>query len=338
MDRMQKQADKPLRPGFTLVELLVVIAIIGILIALLLPAVQAAREAARRSQCANNLKQIGLGIEQYEGVYREYPPGKKDCEGPGSGYSACLANDPGRSTSAFVYILPYLEQMPLFKSMDLKTGVFAYDTSNYPMTPNNILAVQQRPAVFVCPSDTAKPLVNQQEDSGNWAFWPFPKATTSYALSSGTKGIVPGISIDMKYNNNGMFMYKRVIKRKEVVDGVSKTFFAGEVVDGHTANSKAIWTDGGRECTLRYTYNPPNTYPGQEVVDPKVLSTYGLRSNGAFASRHRGGVNFVFGDGHVVFISENIDLQVYQALSTRSWRIRMREENYREPTNINIDQ
>ncbi|MCC6127423.1 MAG: DUF1559 domain-containing protein [Pirellulales bacterium] len=165
------------RRGFTLVELLVVIAIIGILIALLLPAIQATREAARRMHCTNNLKQICLGFSTYETALRAYPKGRLGCDGPSG---AICSTDPGLGASGFVHILPYIELNALYKMMNLKIlrGWRAQ------MGPLNRAAVGWRPAVFACPSDTAKPTQLTYEDTGTGG--PFPAGTTSYAMSSGT--------------------------------------------------------------------------------------------------------------------------------------------------------
>jgi prepilin-type N-terminal cleavage/methylation domain-containing protein/prepilin-type processing-associated H-X9-DG protein len=305
--------------AFTLVELLVVIAIIGILIALLLPAIQAAREAARRAQCSNNLKQIGLAIENYESAMKHYPPGRKGCDNI---TTPPCDDDPPQlrcGTSGFVLILPYLELDSLYKSIDHKTGLFcaAYPP---PMNSQNQFVVRQRPGVFVCPSDSARPFYDNSQGAmiADWG----DVATGSYAMVSGTKGPDGyGISGDMKVNNTGIFMYKRKIRRLEVKDGETYTFLVGEVIEGHTGESFCPWTYGSRYHSLRYTTNPINTPPGA----PIYTIAYGVKMNGAFMSRHHGGANFVFGDGHVDFLSENIALPVYQALSTRAEHDRISE-------------
>ncbi|MBN2580616.1 MAG: DUF1559 domain-containing protein [Pirellulales bacterium] len=319
MGRNQNQNGKRRKSGFTLVELLVVIAIIGILIALLMPAIQAAREAARRSQCTNNLKQIGLSIHSYESALKHYPPGRRGCDD--TGLPECGTNPPELQfgTSGFVLLLPYLELAPLYKSIDHKTGLFV---GGYPppMTPRNQIAVRQRPAVFVCPSDTARPWYppGGKAFQANWG----EIATGSYAMVSGTKGPDGNcLSGDVKVRNTGMFVYKQKFLRRQVVDGVSYTLFVGEVIQGDTDESCCLWTWGSRLHTLRYTTNPINTPPGKGIT----CTVRGVLLNGAFMSRHRGGANFVYGDGRVEFVNDNIALDVYRALSTRAGRDRINE-------------
>jgi prepilin-type N-terminal cleavage/methylation domain-containing protein/prepilin-type processing-associated H-X9-DG protein len=318
-------ATRPFRFGprpkaFTLVELLVVIAIIGILVALLMPAVQTAREAARRSQCTNNMKQIGLGVDQYENSNNKFPPGRKGCDGITTGSSnrhpnpampnyevnngVSCANDPPAQRmgySMFVCILPYMELSGLYKNFDLTT--LWLDGSV--LTPRNKVAVLQRPTEFVCPSDPspATNTVHGGTDEAN-----APGATGSYAVVSGTIG-PPGIDNAIKIDNDGPFLYKKQYLRRDIVDGVSHTLFVGELRDGLNK-----WSMGLRHTSLRYTTNPVNTRPGKGLSYTYDNVTY----NAAFGSRHPGGANFCFGDGHVGFITDEIDMAIYHALSTRA--------------------
>ena len=297
------------RKAFTLVELLVVIAIIGILIALLLPAVQAAREAARRMQCSNNLKQIALGLATYETAFGVFPPGRVGCDGS----SLCPLMEQRVGTSALVLILPQLEQQTLYDQFDFSNGPWAYNTT---WLATNADAIAQRPAMFVCPSDTSE--VHTQEPrigASTYDTGGLPAATGNYAMVSGTIGAAGGLNGNMKYNNTGVFYYRKSHRIGDITDGLSKTLFVGEVVTAHSHDSSNIWSRAVREMDcLRSTSNPLNTFPGE----PAYMSDYGYQVNGAFASRHPGGAMFAFGDGHVDFLDENVDLFVYESLATRS--------------------
>jgi len=292
--------------GFTLVELLVVIAIIGILIALLLPAVQAAREAARRSQCTNNLKQILLALTNYHDSLRTYPPGRMGCDGWTADVCTGQVGYQKPSTSGFVMILPYIELGALYDQFGgFELGaVYPIDdaTSAGWRTPQVDQAMKTRPPVFVCPSDISEAMMGSD-------------ATGSYALVHGSHGPSYGMDqVNLKHYNTGMFNYRTVYRIRDVHDGLSNTMFAGEVIEAHTAESANRWTVGSRHLdSLRSTENPLNTPPGTGIV----LDAYGYKCNGAFGSEHPSGGNFAFGDGHVSFINEDISLIVYRALSTR---------------------
>jgi prepilin-type N-terminal cleavage/methylation domain-containing protein/prepilin-type processing-associated H-X9-DG protein len=310
------------RTAFTLVELLVVIAIIGILVALLLPAVQAAREAARRAQCVNNLKQFGIAIQNHHDVFKKLPPGRLSCDNSGPASLGCdAAGKPDVQrvgTSGFVLLLPFLEEQALrdlIVDPDGKKGIGFWLRSNAAWyTAANMQAIAQRPQVFVCPSDMAEPFAQTTEyPAGGYAVPAGVKAAVgSYAFVTGTLGVVGGG--DYKYANTGLFYYVVQHKFKDCSDGLSKTMMVGEAVDGHTSPSSNIWSRAirGIDC-YRATENPLNTFPGFTPFDP----TYGINVNGAFASRHPGGSQFMFGDSHVEFLGENIDDALYKALSTR---------------------
>jgi len=166
--------------------------------------------------------------------------------------------------------------------------------------------------VFVCPSSGTEPTYETSQN-----------ATGCYALVQGTRG--PSFGIDqykVKHYNNGMFLYVTLLSRVHVQDGLSTTMFVGETVAGHTRESANVWAIGARHLhAMRSTDNPLNTRPGEGVyvtVGGTTEPLYGYKANGAFASDHPGGASFAFGDGHVAFLSENIDQYTYQALSTRA--------------------
>lgn len=296
------------RRAFTLIELLVVIAIIAVLIGLLLPAVQKVREAAARTKCTNNLKQIALGCTAYEEVYKRYPEGRFGCDGITNGPCAGWP-DPSiqrNGASAFIQLLPFVEQGPLFTSkFDMRDPPF---NGLGTWSPKN-LGVEDRPNVYVCPSDTS------QTKTLSSAGAPTRYATGSYAVVHGRRGPDEGIGGDMKVNNTGMFNYKRFHVLAECLDGLSNTMIFGEVVDAHTELSYNMWSQAARhEHTMRSTVNPVNTKPGTGIT----TSPYGIPLFGGFGSRHPQGALFAFGDGHVQFINNNIPLDVYKAMSTRN--------------------
>jgi prepilin-type N-terminal cleavage/methylation domain-containing protein/prepilin-type processing-associated H-X9-DG protein len=327
------------RSAFTLVELLVVIAIIGILVALLLPAIQAAREAARRSQCVNNLKQWALAIDGYEGTNKKFPPGRKGCDGittgstdrhpaasrpPALGASmpnyvvnncvTCAGDSPESrlGISTFVLVLPFIELTGTYKTFDLTT---LWQTA-VPLNPNskNGIAVLARPAEVVCPSDPTMPTTTVAGDTNDVTG---TGATGSYAVVGGTQG-PPGHPTPIKIDNDGPFIYKKQFTRKEIVDGVAHTLFVGEDRDGLNK-----WTAGQRHTTIRYTTNPLNTMPVMGVPAPVPIDDDNNAGGhfyftGAFGSFHKGGANFAFGDAHITFLVDSIDMNLYRALSTRA--------------------
>jgi prepilin-type N-terminal cleavage/methylation domain-containing protein/prepilin-type processing-associated H-X9-DG protein len=299
--------------AFTLVELLVVIAIIGILVALLLPAVQAAREAARRNQCVNNLKNIALAILNYEDANGGLPPGTPffdDCPKVGSQTSVNL-----HRISGFVLILPQLEESALFDQYQLDKSPYIWMSdntgNNWHRVPGREGLVEARPDIYVCPSEQS-PAIHEDPDTGPIRNGLKP-ATGSYAFVSGTVG-PPVANAPAKCTNTGAFVYGKPTQLRKIVDGLSKTMLVGEVIDPHTRKGSNIWSFAARHSdSLRTTTNPLNTPTGMGLV---VDFGATLGCNGAFASRHPGGANFAFGDGHVEFLPEEIDLDTYRALST----------------------
>jgi prepilin-type N-terminal cleavage/methylation domain-containing protein/prepilin-type processing-associated H-X9-DG protein len=299
------------RLAFTLVELLVVIAIIGILIALLLPAIQAAREASRRSACQNGIRQIQLAIINYEDANKEYPPGRTGCDGITDG--PCKNQpQPGplrNGGSGFVLILPFIEEKALFQNFNFKpNGLYAVDYSAW-LDARNKACVATRVNLYICPSDVG---VGETHDSTG------AYALGNYAFNMGDVGpSTTHASTGVKLRNSGVFEYVLGIRRRQVLDGLSKTFFVGEAIEGHRKECPNKWTAAGRYTdSMRVTENPVNTPPGEGTVD----SYYGAdqKENGAFASRHTGGAMFAFGDGHVSFIPDEIAPVVYKALSTKA--------------------
>jgi prepilin-type N-terminal cleavage/methylation domain-containing protein/prepilin-type processing-associated H-X9-DG protein len=298
-----------LRKAFTLVELLVVIAIIGILVSLLLPAVQQARESARRTQCVNNLKQVALALATYEISFKSYPPGRLGCDCITA--TVCASdNDAARSgTSGFALLLPFIELDSLYQGLKigLKGSVYPADcytdgsTSNWNSGLTSLL--QSQVPAYICPSH---PTLLKNSSPGYGTF----------ALVHGTNG--PTFAIDsfkVKLDNTGPFVYKKFKRPAEITDGLSTTMFVGEVREVTHPFNLNRWLIAGRHGdSLRTTDNPLNTKPGKGVT----VNLYNLKVNGAFGSHHPGGGQFAFGDGHVSFLSDNVNLTVYRQLSTRS--------------------
>ena len=278
--------------GFTLVELLVVIAIIATLIGLLLPAVQSARESARRIACSNNLKQMALGMSLYEQAQKCFPAGRE-----GSDVACPKAPALGEGTSGFVHILPFIEQTTLHNQYT-QAAAGAATPAEIPSTfAATVFA--QTPSTFGCPSSPS-PLTNSGTSLG------------CYAMCQGHKGPTYGIACPTKDLNTGMALYVVRVKRKQITDGTSKTLLLGEVEDCTRPNNR--WWSGLRhQDSMRSTDNPVNTPPGQGVTYPS-----GGGVNGAFGSQHPGGAMFALVDGAVRFVEESIDLSLYRSLGQRA--------------------
>jgi prepilin-type N-terminal cleavage/methylation domain-containing protein len=313
--------------GFTLVELLVVIAIIGILVALLLPAIQAAREAARRAQCTNNLKQVGVAEANFETTYKKIVRGRP---GPDStvsnevllvgrpvGSRASGGKDYERSgASGFVFLLPFMEDQSLYQQFDIDHGdgiwLSGMATTNW-HTPDKDAACAVRPAAFVCPSNQSLPIT---EDP---TYLSKRYAIGSYAFCLGDRGPIANdvnSACLTKHHNSGLHLYWSWRTIKQVTDGMSKTISCGEVLQGHTIDSSNMWTYGYRYLdTLRVTEAPINTPPGVNCKKG-VGSDPNSCPNGAFGSDHPSGALFLFGDARVEFLTEDIDLDIYQDLAT----------------------
>jgi prepilin-type processing-associated H-X9-DG protein len=304
-----------------LVELLVVIAIIGIVIALLLPAVQAAREASRRSSCTNNLKQIGLALLNYESAKKEFPAGRFGCEGSLSGTCARCADLTAlqqiQATSGFITLMPYLENSSLHTLAKVHADGLWPESGTAWKDADRRQLVVQRPSILVCPSDRSDAFLKDVNYAGNdFAPEGIRPAVGSYAFCAGTIG--PTSTNDLaKCGNTGMFLYGIPRTRRQIVDGTSKTFAVGEVIASDTNEGVNIWSKAVRfQTCLRTTVNALNTPPGEPIARNDGGSGPPANHNGAFGSDHKGGANFVYADGHVTFVSEIVAQSAYQAAST----------------------
>jgi prepilin-type N-terminal cleavage/methylation domain-containing protein len=279
------------RNAFTLVELLVVIAIIGILVALLLPAVQAAREAARRMSCNNNLEQVGLALHNYHDTHKSLPMGWIGID-PATGQQHALGQ-PGWGWAAT--ILPFLEQS---NTESLINGVL-------PITdPANLAARQTHLPIYRCPSDA-----NSQELFEITGSMPTVRiSTANYVGIAGTIELAncETLPIGTQCQTDGIFYHNSSTAFRDIVDGLSNTFMGGErssKIKNSTWVGSIPGADEGFERFLGLADDhPPNT----EGVHLDDLSSY-----------HPAGVNFVIVDGSVRLITDTIDLRAYRALATR---------------------
>ncbi|MEZ6072889.1 MAG: DUF1559 domain-containing protein [Pirellulales bacterium] len=195
--------------AFTLVELLVVIAIVGVLIALLLPAVQAARETARRATCNNHQRQIGLAVHAYQQVFAAYPPGRIGCDDTGDAMNISLC-PPGLTpqqktgASGFISILPFLEQQPLYAQLAVGQGGIwnrNVDDLGWYADKDKCMGIKEHVALYRCPSDRTAAMSE--------VYAPVHAATGSYAFVHGSLGPDRPVTRNEKYQNNGLFLYVR---------------------------------------------------------------------------------------------------------------------------------
>ena len=285
------------RGAFTLIELLVVIAIIAILIGLLLPAVQKVREAAARTQCVNNLKQIGLAMHNYHDTQSAFPVGYYDAT-PWPG----LDNGPGWGWSA--YLLPYLEQDNLYKKIN-----FALDVGD----PMNAAARGTTIKGLLCPSDP-RTVANYTVNDGGSKNWEV--AMSNYVACNGNDGVDDFTTPD----HTGPFL--RAIKghrTADISDGLSSTMF---VADRTSKLSYCSWV-GGPTGGLNPFLLEPGNYGAEVTFVMYHAGMTGPNTSGVFdadstSSPHLAGVPTLFGDGGVRFISNGIDIPTWMALATRS--------------------
>jgi len=272
--------------GFTLIELLVVIAIIAILIALLLPAVQQAREAARRSACKNNMKQIGLGLHNYHDTHRTFPPG----------VIIRGADDFHNRLGWGTMILPFIDQAPLYSQIGVATTGFRVDW----MTANGGNEIDQALVVippFICPSD---PMGGINTEEGSYG-------KSNYKGCSGTDS--PNETAGD--NCNGTFCDNTKTRIRDFTDGTSNTFIVGESTT-FGIHRGGIWI-GSRGNATALTW-ATNIYRTNNSAAEVINGT----SSNAFSSVHVGGAHFLFGDGRVRFLSENMDDITWERLSMKA--------------------
>ncbi len=325
---------KASRHGFTLVELLVVIAIIGVLVALLLPAVQAAREAARRSQCSNNLKQLAIGFHNYHDTHKKLPLTSSWITKPPN----APQNSNWNGYSAHTMVLPFIEQTTVYNQF--RWDQYHYDNIG---TPGALTVGRTRIGTFLCPTDKDHPNIT---DTG----W------NNYGVSEGSN---TGWSVNPN-EYNGMFARQRYRGFNDVTDGLSNTIMIGEFVKGdnndsrftvvgdivkppsHAANPKQFWTQaqldtygaaclsgsGTHQSFAGFRWSAPGNYnttintlapPNWRFPACHDCSGCGQAdAQGVFPSRsrHPGGAMHALGDGSVRLIANTVDLRAYQSLGS----------------------
>jgi prepilin-type N-terminal cleavage/methylation domain-containing protein len=305
--------------GFTLVELLVVIAIIGVLVALMLPAVQAAREAARRTQCSNNLKQIGLATHNFHDTYGKLPVGTHD--------------DDNRSFCWRVWILPFVEQTNLYNQM-AQNGMWVPPQMGNSANGVNVDSVpasevagvatvaalcKTKLPFYTCPSDIL-PMV----DNDGYA-------KTNYCGNMGPAiGDINGCAILKGELQEGVFLMANdnnttwTTSLATMTDGTSNTIMAGEIsvtqdIKPSSLSDKRypIWAGGNNNGTCNGLAVAGSTLRFVDV-NYFINRKTGVESNSSFGSKHPGGAMFVLGDASVRFINESVSTVVWRAAGTRN--------------------
>lgn len=322
--------------GFTLVELLVVIAIIGILVSLLLPAIQMAREAARRSECGNKLKQIGVAMHNFHSTHNRFPAGQPE--------KVCSTYP---HVGAFLYrwsslamITPYMEKADIFDALNFDVPLYTYTGSGpgpgYDVHPDNLATVAEPLAMFLCPSDSGRKVEDLYGPTNYMVCW-----------GSGQ----PPWTVHSRPDTDGVFYQSSATRFGDILDGTSNTAMASEstlwsgpaqtaltaenrgdvllaffgapsqmtetacstvgAYGGTDRNGR--WADGWpRHCGYDHYLGPNSRVSDCSVVAPMRAMWKAARS------RHPGGVNFLLCDGSVRFVSDSIDLAAWRALGSRS--------------------
>ncbi len=305
------------RKAFTLIELLVVIAIIGILIALLLPAVQKIRDAAARMACSNNLKQLGLAAQNFHNDYNRLPsgvnlPGTYSYAG-GVGSGPPIGNNVGEGL--FEFLLPYVEQGPLYSQLNFNGYNSQYQNCLGPTSPGNTIV-----KTYLCPADKGPTQVT------------YTSGGNTYYFGANTYVGNPGI-VGFYYNamdNTGIFYTNSAVRMTDISDGTSNTFMFGER-QRTDANFDAVYT-GANTIEVHSGWAWANEYPGYDYLGgagvqinwqfPPIAKDPGFvyqdQRYSCYGSNHPQGANFCFCDGSVKYLTNATPVSLLQALSTRA--------------------
>ncbi|MEM1228834.1 MAG: DUF1559 domain-containing protein [Planctomycetota bacterium] len=246
--------------AFTLIELLVVIAIVGILVAMLLPAVQAVREAARKTSCKNNLHQIGIALHAYHNVHRSLPTGCIE-------WRAWNSPPTHRQFAWSAMMLPFIEQQSIHDQIDWSLPFDA---------PENQSAAETTVGTYICPSET----------------------TDSITKGHMTYGGIYGERILHSAPDDGLFLYERSIRFRDITDGLTNTLAVAEDVGG----PEKQWINGRNVFVVAHGINDPTAWIGDNEI----------------RSRHGGGAMVLFADGRTTFLSESTNRRLLGSLITRS--------------------
>jgi prepilin-type N-terminal cleavage/methylation domain-containing protein/prepilin-type processing-associated H-X9-DG protein len=321
------------RSGFTLIELLVVIAIIGVLVSLLLPAVQNAREAARRAQCINNVKQMGIALHNYHSALNAFPPAKiysGSCNAANGGPDGKVLN-----TTGFTMMLNYLEQSTLYNAYNFSqaSSASAWNGGNTRLmgTPLvNTTVVSALVGVFACPSDETPGIVDLDPTLQTDPYSRAQARRSNYLLCTSVftdydcAATVAATGGKPQRNQQGAFFTDLSTSLKDFQDGASSTVMLGESRQINIYDQFGpYWASGTHTSTHGRVIPPTNPFARFWLPNASWGNNDGPGTNPGnlpyawvFSSRHPGGINMLFADGGVKFIKETINVGTWWALHT----------------------